>query len=212
MSDNMVKQHIKNLFIEMNDEVRQIVKVSTSADSATQEVMEYVSSSIAAASRGYMADLYSIFSKKTLNDPAFQDSANANKFYDLNMRQQIANAYQFDIKDLKTYCDGVNYKEINRLYASAGVAVGSATVSGILLGALSGMVKIPMVIVIAGAVLVGLTGGGITYAKVVPEQNKTRFINAVMQFMSELEAEMLTWVDSVEAFYDEQINTLKKNL
>ena len=117
-----------------------------------------------------------------------------------------------NVDSLDSYSKGLDYKEINRLYASAAVAVGSVAVGGILLGALSGVVHIPMVVIIAGAVLAGIGGGAYTCVKYVPERNKQNYIVTVHTFMNSLESEMLNWVDSVLAYYDQQVDELKKSL
>lgn len=211
MSDK-VKQYINDLFVELNEEVTDIVNSSSSPSMATQEIMEYVSVKIASSSKSYVVDLYSELSRNTLKEPIFEDAANANKFYELNLRKQIGDAYRFDVKDLEAYNAGIDFNEINRLYASAGAAVGSAAVGGILLGVISGVVKLPMVVIIAGAVLAGLTGGGVAYTKVIPEKNKSTYLMRVTEFMNELEDELLNWVDEVVKFYNRQVEDLKKTL
>ena len=47
-----VKGYIKKLFVEMNKEVADIVSNSPSSAIATQSIMDYVSSKIAASSEG----------------------------------------------------------------------------------------------------------------------------------------------------------------
>ena len=211
MSEN-VKRHIGELFVEMNGEIASIIRTSPTSAIATRSIMEYVSSKIAATSQGYMADIYGELSKKTLSEKIFENPANANKFYELNIRQKISDAYQFDVKDLNAYNAGVDFKEINRAYASAGAAAGTAAVGGIILGALSGVVHIPMVVIIAGAVLAGLSAGGVTYTKVVPEKNKSNFKEAVDAFMNSLKMELLNWVDNVVKFYNQKVEELKATL
>lgn len=207
-----VKGYIKELFTEMNAEVAGMARTSAPSTSAIQTIMDYVSSTITAASEGYIVDLYRELSRKTLSEDIFKDPATANKFYELNMRKLISDAYHFDVKCLDTYSTGLDFKEINRVYVSAGVAVGSASVGGILLGVLSGVVDIPLVVIIAGAVLSGIAGGGVTYSKIVPEKNNTNFKNAVVSLMGELEAELLHWVDEIVQFYNQKIDELKASL
>lgn len=207
-----VKIYIKKLFVEMTEEVNNIIRAAPSYNAATHSIIEYVSTKIAASSQGYMIDLYIELSKKTLQEEIFRDPANANKFYELNMRKKISDAYRFDVKDLDAYNTGIDFKEINRLYTTAGAAVGSAAVGSILLGVLSGVVDIPIVLIIAGAVLAGIVGGGITYTNVVPEKNKNNFLKAVKAFMYRLEKELLNWVDEVIKFYNQKIEELKISL
>lgn len=207
-----IKSYIEDLFVELNKEVDHIVRSSTTSDIATKQIMDCVSSKITASSKSYIATMYSTCSKETLKEDIFENDANANMFYNLNLRQKLSENYQFNVDSLDSYGKGLDYKEINRLYTSAAVAVGSVAVGGILLGALSGVVHIPMVVIIAGAVLAGIGGGAYTCVKYVPERNKQNYIAAVHTFMNSLESEMLNWVDSVLAYYDQQVGELKKSL
>lgn len=212
MSEMKVKAHIKELFITMNDEVTNMVQNSYSSEKATKDIMQYVSGKIASTSRGYMSTLYSALSDQTLQEPIFQNVDNANKFFNLELDKKIVDAYKFDGKDSAVFENGLSLHEINRVYASAAAGVGTAAVGRILLGVLSGAVDIPMVGIIAGAIVAGLAGCGVTYCKVVPDINKQRFIEAVKAFMADLEQEMYKWVDGVIEFYNKQVEELKKTL
>lgn len=212
MSEMKVKAHIKELFVTMNDEVTNMVQNSYSSEKATKDIMQYVSGKIASTSRGYMSTLYSALSDQTLQEPIFQNVDNANKFFNLELDKKIVDAYKFDGKDSAVFEKGLSLYEINRVYASAAAGVGTATVGGILLGVLSGAVDIPMVGIIAGAIVAGIIGCGVTYCKVVPDINKQRFIEAVKAFMADLEQEMYKWVDGVIEFYNKQVEELKKTL
>lgn len=207
-----IKCYIEDLFVELSDEVDRIIQSSTTSDIATKQIMDCVSSKITASAKSYMATMYSTLSRETLKESVFEDDANANKFYDLNLRQKISEKYDFSIDRLDSYSKGLNFTEINRLYTSAAVAAGSTAVGGILLGVLSGMVHIPMVVIIAGAVLAGIGGSAYTYVKYVPERNKQNYIATVHTFVNSLKSEMLNWVDSVLAYYDQQVDEFKKSL
>lgn len=209
MSD--VKRNIQLLFEEMNEEVERIVTSSPTADMATQGILGYVPEKVAMAAEGYMIDLYRILSTNTLNEPVFQSAENANKFYELQLRQKIAAAYRFDVKDLKEYIEGKSFNEINALYSAAIAGVGGAVVGGVLLGLLSGVVvHIPVVGIIAGAFLAGLASAGIYSG--VSKTKKKNYREAVQSFMSDLEKELMKWVDSVIDFYNSAVDGLKTTL
>ncbi len=212
MSENKVKNYIKELFEELNMAVMNIVETIPDTDVATQHIMETVSGRVTAATEGYVFDLYSLLSKETLKEEIFQDAANANRFYELNLRKQIAEAYQFNIQSLKACSTSLDFKEINRTYATAAATAGTAAAGGILLGILHGLVHIPFAVVIAGAVLAGIGGGSVTYMKIVPEKNKEVFQTAVNRFMEGLEQELLNWVDDVINFYGQKVEELKQSL
>jgi len=209
MSD--VKRNIQLLFEEMNGEIESIVASSPTADMATQGILDYVPEKVAMAAEGYMIDLYKVLSTNTLNEPIFQSAANANKFYELQLRQKIATAYRFDVKDLQDYIEGKSFDEINTLYFTAIAGVGGAVVGGALLGLLSGVVvHIPVVGIIAGAIVAGLASAGIYSG--VSKTKKKDYRKAVQSFMADLENELMKWVDGVIDFYNSAVNELKATL
>jgi hypothetical protein len=219
MSSAKVKEHIKKLFVEINEDVSEIIDASPDSEIATTNIIEYVSTKITAATGGYMADLYGALSKDTLNELIFHSAENANKFYELNLRQQIADAYRFDIQDLNSYSQGVNYKSITQSYMDAlikgGVVVVSAAVgaglAALLRKMLWGVVKLPMVVVIAGAILCGGLGA-YAYGQTSPKKSKKKYASAVHTFLSHLETDLMDWVDEVERFYNQKVDELKKTL
>ena len=208
---NKTKEYIDKMFLKINADVSKIIENSSNAEIATQQIMETVSNKITVAIQGYMIDIYSELSKVTLLEPIFQKPENANKFYGLNLRQKISQAYQFDIQDLRAYTEGISYKEIGKTYATAGAVVGSAAVGGILLGILSGTVHLPMVVVIAGAVVCGITGGKVADMK-IDNINRDRYKNTIMIFMRSLKDDLIKWVDDVIAFYNQEVSKLQGSL
>lgn len=208
MYDSKVKSNIEKLFQEIRENVQEIIMNSNNSSSATQSIMEYVSSKITAASRGYMTDVYASLSKAILSEAIFQDSANANKFYELNLRQKIFDAYQFDINDLSSYKSGIGFKEISRIYVAAGVTMGTLFVGGVLNVSFPKDINFSPIVIIAVAVILGC----VTYFKAVPEYNKFKYISTVDVFITELEKGLILWVDVVEKYFNQEISDLKKTL
>ena len=140
MSNKKVKGLIENLFDEIREEVSDLIRVSPNSTAATESITEYVSSKITASSKGYITTLYSELSKATLAEPIFENDVNANKFYDLELKQKIYSAYQFDVSDLSAYQAGITSKEINVAYATAGAVVGGiiGSVIGYMAGSMVG--------------------------------------------------------------------------
>lgn len=211
MLDEVKKELDKN-FEEINSKTESIIQHSRRSSDATEEIMNYVSSKLTSSCKGYIALEYSVKSKKTLQEEIFKSVENANRFYDLNLRQKLADAYDFNIKDFSTYREGVNFDEINETWVSLGAAAGTGTLAGILLFVLSKQIHIPVAVVIAGAVLVGLGCGAFTYKEAIPKRNKKQYAESVRKFMSDLKVEVVKWIEGIEKYYDDQVNELKKEL
>ena len=208
---NEVKKMIREMFDDMNGKIPEIIEYSRSSKDASEKVMEYVSSTVSSDALGFMSYLYSGLADETLQEDIFKDVVNANRFYEAGLRKKIVDVYSFDIDKLPVFEDGIDFKEINQAYATAGAAVGSAAVGGILLGVISGVVKLPIIVIIAGAVLAGVIGAGVAHTT-VPKLNKKNFESAVLTFMTDLEKSMIDWVDDVVRYYNEQVEEIKKIL
>lgn len=212
MSVEKVNTHIKNLFTTMDDEVEQMVNTTFSPEGTATEIIEYVSKRLSSATNGYISTLYSSLSKETLKEPAFQSAKNANAFYDLELDEKMIECCKFDRKNFAAVQKGIEVHELNKVYTTAVAGVGTAAVGGALLKALSCSIDIPVGAIISGAIVAGFVGSGITYCKIVPDINKQRLMEAAKSFMAELEKEMYKWVDGVVAYYNEQVDELKKTL
>lgn len=213
MSDEQVKAKIKELFVQMNLEIDEMMKNTYLSEKLKEDITDYVARKLAVASRGYLSSLYTFLSDQTLREPEFQNLDNSNKFFDLELDRKMAEAYKFDANDLPGFSGGIDYEEINRVYVSAAAGIGTFALSGILLGVLSKtIVHIPVHWIIAGAVIAGLAGLGVSYTVAVPDVNRDRLSGSVHSFMGSLEQEMYIWVDGVIAFYNSQVEELKKTL
>lgn len=201
-------------FDEIHQNVKDIVRNSTNTDQAVQDIVNYVSGKLTASCKGYAALLYSVKSKATLQEKIFESDENANRFYDLNLRQKLADAYQFNVSDLSSSKDRRDCKEVKERFGPT--AVKAAAVSGALAAAMLGMLAIPthipLVVVIAGALIAGLGGGYYANKISVPQQNKSQFEKTVQEVIDKQESEVRRWADGLERYYDDQVGKLRKEL
>ena len=121
----------------------------------------------------------------------FKDPEHLNAFYRLGLREKLDEKYHFDVRSLSSYQKGIDFKEINKLYASAGAAAGTLALGGILKFSLASVISIPFAIIIAGAIAVALAA----YLKAVPDINKKRFNQAVEKYLDDMEQDILELAD-----------------
>jgi len=210
MAEVTVKGKIRELFVTMNQEIDGMVANSCSTEKAIEDIIGYVSRKLAASSRGYISSLYTTLSDKTLSEPEFQSSDHANRFFDLELDRKMEEAYKY-VKELPQFSSGINCKGINRCLTSA--LTGTVVLGGSLLWARYGSVHIHVKGAISVAVivvLVWLAGFAVCYF-VVPKFNRRKLSKAVKPFMSDLEQEMYKWADDVTAFYNTQVEELKRS-
>lgn len=193
------------MFSELVEKAKEITETSRTAQIATERISDMVSLRVSTESKGYIIDMYTSLVSRVKEDQFFKDSEHLNAFYRLNLRDKLNNKYYFDVKSSDTYKKEIEFKEINRFYATAGATVGTLSVGGILNFVISGLINIPITIIIAGAVAAGVG----TYYK-VPEKNKKEYNRAVRKYLHDMENEILDWLIEVENYFDSQVRTIYK--
>ena len=198
-----LEEQVHALVKELALKTDAIIASSRSNADATDRIMRLVSSTVSAEVEGYMIDLYVGLVEKIKSEDFFKDPEHMNAFYRLNLREDIKEKYQFNINSIDSYKKGIQYTEINSIYASFGAVAGTLAVGGILKYALSGSINIPFVIVIAGA----LAAACVTFFA-IPRRNKREFKRAVDKFFTDLENGLLEWFVDVECYFDKKARTL----
>ena len=205
MYNTELKKEIHIMFQELAAKAKEITDTSRTSQMATERISKVVSSKVAAESEGYIVDMYTYLVAKIKEDEYFKDPEHLNAFYRLNLREELNNRYHFEVESLDSYKKGIEFKEVNKLYAAAGVAAGTLAVGGILKFAISGLICIPIAVIIAGAVIAGIA----TYFS-VPEKNKKKYNQAVNKFLNDMENEILDWLTEVENYFDSRVRSLYK--
>lgn len=205
MYNKELEKQVHELFKELKAKANNIASEARTNTDATERIMRLVSSTISAEAEGYMVDMYACLVEKIKSEDFFKNPENLNAFYRLNLRDGLNEKYQFNIEDIDAYKNGIEYKDINQLYAAAGAAAGTLALGGILKFAMSKVIGIPFVIVIAGAVVAACAA---YFA--VPTRNRKEYKKAVDKFLCDLENDILDWFVDVEVYFDEQVRTLYK--
>lgn len=203
--NNELKNEVHKMFCELVEKAKEITETSRNAQIATERISDMVSLRISTESKGYIIDMYTCLVSRVKEDQFFKDSEHLNAFYRLNLRDELNNKYQFDVKSSDTYKKEIEFEEINRLYASAGATLGTLAVGGILNFVISGLINIPIAVIIAGSVAAGIC----TYYK-VPEKNKKEYNRAVRKYLYDMENEILDWLTDVENYFNSQVRTIYK--
>lgn len=205
MYNNELKKEIHVMFQELAVKAKEIADTSRTSQIATERISETVASRISAESEGYIVDMYTCLVAKIKEEEYFKDPEHLNAFYRLNLREELNDRYHFEVESLDAYKKGIEFKEVNKLYIAAGAAAGTLAVGGILKFAISGLIHIPIAVIIAGAVAIGVA----EYFS-VPQKNKKQYNRVVNKFLNDMENEILDWLTEVEKYFDSQVRTLYK--
>ena len=206
MYNKELELDINLLFCELRKEVEEIIDTSKTYKVASEMIVDIVASKIVTESKGYVIDLYTSLVNDIKKDYYFKNPNHLNDFYRLNLREDLNNKYNFDITSLDTYKKGIKFDEINNLYTTVGAAAGTLTVGGILKYAISGIVNIPLIVIIAGAAAVALVVN-----KAISIQNKNGFKCVVNKFLKDMESDILNWLDDIADYFQDRVNSLRRS-
>lgn len=201
-----LKNEVHKMFVELSKKANEIAENCTTEDMAINEISKMVSSKVSAESGGYIVDMYANFVAKIKEDDYFKDPKKLNDFYRLNLREKLNEKYNFDIKLSDVYKEGIKFKDINKLYVAACSAAGTLAIGGILNFAISDTIGIPISIIIAGAVIVGIS----SYL-ICSKKNKQNFYQAINKYLKDMENEILNWLVKIEGYLNSQVRTIYKS-
>lgn len=201
-----LRNAVHKMFNELSKKANEIAENCGAGDMAIDEISKMVSSKVSAESKGYIVDMYANLVSKIKEDDYFKDPKKLNDFYRLNLRGQLNEKYNFDIKLKNAYEKGIKFKDINKLYVAAGSAAGTLAIGGILKFAISDTIGIPISIIIAGAVIVGIS----SYL-ICSKKNKQNFHQAINKYLKDMENEILNWLVEIEDYLNRQVRTIYKS-
>lgn len=197
-------------FDEISERVNEIVLNSQNTEQAVREVAEYVSGKLSASCKGYIALLYSVKSKETLREEVFSSSENANKFYDLNLRQKLSELYDFNLMKSRSLNAALGSGNVSESGGSERTEETRCSFSGGIsrifsfflfpVSFLSGFISAQH----------GLSGG--TDQTAVHGGGKSLLAAKAQSFLLDLKSEMKDFLSGAEHYYDEQVSSLKKEL
>jgi hypothetical protein len=208
-SDNITNK-VNKMFEELNEKAAIIVRESSKASEAANKVTKAVSSELTIRSKTILSDMLYDLSVNLMNTEFFSDISRQNKFYAMNIKQEILSKYQF------LPSATVDYKEASRtiealkvggtvLVTGGVLEVGTVLVKGL---SLSSLKPIPI-----GVLLVATLGAALAdYIAVSPKHSRKQMMNAIENYLAQTKKQFLDWFDEVENYFNMRVEEIKKTI
>ena len=150
-----------------------------------------------------MSSVYNMLMDATLSEDIFQDPENKTAFYEMDILKDLNGKFVFEVPDNIDYQE--SKKELDN-WIKGGSAV--VVVAG---GVASIKFKSFIPIGISLAVVLAAIMGMIIYNN--RKKNSGTNINAlVSEYLTSVQESLLAWIETIEDYYDRQINQLKKGM
>lgn len=205
-----IKPKVGTIFNDLRKKVSSAVAESSTSNEALNKVTRIVSSELTTRSKSILSDMLFDLSDKTMADEFFSDIARQNKFFEINLRQEILSKYQFAPSTT------VNYKEASKTVQALKVGgatfvVGGAIEIGVVLIAglsFSNLVPIPISVLIVASIGTALAD----YYAIEPTKNKKALTQALDNYLVAAEQQFLNWFDEVEQYFNMRVEEIKQTL
>jgi hypothetical protein len=190
---------INKTFEDIRSHVSDIERHTAQRDRIIKAICDYVTQTITAESKSLLSSFYSGMMYQTLGNEPFLTVRNKNKFYDKDIRSIIFDRYNFSVSE------DINYTQANEKCKALPIPAGTAGLGVILSVALSQVVIFPISLIIAGGLYYFIS----EYEK---DKGHSEFMVAINRYINSVKGELIIWFEHIEAFYNEQVEELKRSI
>lgn len=205
-----IKPKVDSMFQSLQKKIFVIINNSISSDEAITTITEIVSSELSSRSKSILSDMLFDLSDATLATDFFADISRQNKFYAINLRQEILNKYQF------TPSTSINFQEVSRttqalkIGGATFVIGGAAELGAVLINglSLSRLLPLPIGLLIAASIGAALT----QYYAIAPAKNKKTLEQAINTYLEEVQKQFFNWFDEIEKYFYMRVEEIKQTM
>lgn len=199
------KKKIENYIQKLIDGLLKDTKQSIDSGMSDRQVIERITkvtvNKLTPESKMIMSSVYNMMMDDTLSEEIFQDPDKKTAFYQMDILKELNSKFSFDVPDRIDYSESRN--ELDNWIKGGSVAV---VVAG---GAISIKFKSFVPLGISVAVALAAIMGLIIYSK-CQSNNKSNINSIVSEYLHSVQVSLIAWIESIESFYDERIDELKK--
>ena len=210
MYSTTIKPKVDVMFKDLRKKASAILMESSTPNEAITNVTKLVSSELATRSQLILSDMLFDLSDKLMDTEFFADIAKQNRFFEINLRQEILSKYQFAPSET------VNYKEASRtvqalkvggytLVGGGAVEVGVVLIAGL---SISNLVPVPISLLIVASIGAALAD----YYAIEPTRNKKALVQALDNYFIAAKRQFIRWFDEVEKYFNARVEEIKKSL
>lgn len=210
MYSTTIKPKVYTMFTDLRKKAATIVAESSNSNEAVTTVTKLVSSELSTRSKSILSDMLFDLSDKLMETEFFSDISKQNKFYEINLRQEILSKYQF------SQSATVNYQEASReiqslkiggatLLAGGVIEVGVVLIAGL---SFSSLVPVPISLLIVASIGAAVAD----YYAIEPARNKKALAVALDNYLIQAQKQFLDWFDEVEVFFNKRVEEIKQTM
>lgn len=198
-----IENYIQKIIDGLLKDTRQSIASGMSDKQVIERITKATVNKLTPESKMIMSSVYNMMMDETLSEEQFQDMENKTAFYQMDILKELNSKFSFDVPDRIDYSESKN--ELDKWIKGGSVAV--VVIGGAVSIKFKSFVPLGVSVAVALAAIMGL----IIYNK-SQSNNKTNINSFVSEYLSSVQTSLMAWVESIESYYDERIEELKKGM
>jgi len=192
-----LETYVDKLIDSLKKDTAKAKSNGVSGEQLIEKVTNMTVSKLTPESKMILSSAYNMMMANTLSDNYFFDNAHKAAFYSADILKELTQKFDFDVPNK------INYKksntEVNKMMTSGAVIV----VGGIISITLKSWIPIGIATVIAGIMAFVLNNNGGT-------ASNNNVDSVIGEYFESVKKSLLTWIDSIDSYYDNAVAELKK--
>ena len=206
MLKSSYKIKIKNYIQKIIDGLMKDTKESIASGMSDKQVIERITratvNKLTPESKMIMSSVYNMMVDDTLADDIFQNPENKTAFYQMDILKDLNSKFIFEVPDKIDYQE--SKRELDNWIKCGSIAV-------VVGGVVSIKFKSFIPVGISFAVVLAAIMGMIIFNN-SKKGNSTNINALVFEYLNSVQESLLEWIDTIENYYDEKIEQLKKGM
>ena len=194
-----IQEYVEKILKSIYSSVKKNIESGMSNQDVIDNAVNLTVNKLTPESKMILSSVYNMLMEKTLAKPLYQNAQNKSAFYSRDILKDLNAKFSFEVPN------HIDFEEskalINKWTAAGAICIGGGVVSITMKNA----VPIVIAIVIAGVMLYLLRDK--------PATGNKQDINALIkEYLKNVKATMMSWVDEISAYYDGEVNELEKGM
>ena len=199
---NKVENYIQKIIDGLLDDTNKSIISGMGDKQVIDRITKATVNKISHESKMIISSVYNMLMNDTLSEDFFQEPSNKALFYELNILKKINNKFNFEVPTHINYKE--SKKELDTLIKAGNITI--VTIGGIVSIKFKSFFPIGISVIIALAITFGII---LLNNKT---NNKSNINNIIFEYLNGIKKGLLAWIKTIEIYYDEQIEELKKGM
>lgn len=194
-----IQEYVEKILKSIYSSVKKNIESGMSNQDVIDSAVNLTVNKLTPESKMILSSVYNMLMEKTLAKPLYQNAQNKAAFYSRDILKDLNTKFSFEVPAHLDYEESKSL--INKWTVAGAICVGGGVVSITMKNA----IPIVIAVIIAGVMLYLLRDKPAT-------GNKQDISVLIKEYLKNVKATLMSWVDEISAYYDGEVKELEKGM